>query len=169
VLVLGAVSAALAGCGEHGDGRPSSTPAARPASTPAPDVGERKPPTLVYFQRQGAAGATFDTITVRSDGTATNEKRYGGTGGRFPELILRRGGLAQLRRALARLPEEGPLTEGSPPPGGASYLLRIRGHALTARAGGLSPDARPAVRLLDGYINGIGVRRYTREHATHTP
>jgi hypothetical protein len=137
-------------------------------STHSAHVGEPKPRTLVYFQRQGAAGATFDTITVRSDGTATNEKRYGGAGGRFREIVLRRGELAKLRRALASLPKRGSITRGSPPPGGAMYLFRIHGRTLTGRAGGLSPESRPAVRLLDGYINGIGVRKYTREHATHT-
>ena len=30
------------------------------------------------------------------------------------------------------------------------------------------PRARPAVKLLDGLINGIGVRATTRERATHT-
>ena len=180
-VVAAVVAAAVAGCGASDDRRDSATSAPDAASTRSPDVrapesthasdlDEPKPRTLVYFQRQGAAGATLDTITVRSDGTATHEKRYGGAGGRFRELTLRAGRLPKLRRALARLPRRAStLTRGCPPPGGANYLLRVRGRTLTGRAGAIAPRARPAVRLLDGFIDGIGVRRYTRESATHAP
>ena len=127
-------------------------------------------PAIVFFQRQGAAGATLDTFTVRRDGSARLEKRYGGAGGRFRDLQLREGVLPKLRAALARLPRSGStLTEGSPPPGGARYLLRSRGRTFTAREGGVVPAARPAVRILDGFVDGIGVRRVTRENATHAP
>jgi hypothetical protein len=165
-----ALAAALAGCGggdrpDAGAPRASAVPTAIATTDAAPAAR-----TLVYFQRQGAAGATLDTITVRADGTATHEKRYGGAGGRFRELVLRRGALPRLRRALAGLPRGGStLTRGSPPPGGANYLLRIRGRTLTGRAGAIAPRARPAVKLLDGFIDGIGVREYTREHATSAP
>ena len=54
----------------------------------------RKASPLVYFQRQGEAGATLDTITVRADGTATLQKRHGGAGGRFKEQAARRGAAA---------------------------------------------------------------------------
>ena len=78
--------------------------------------------------------------------------------------------LGRLRAALARLPRSGStLTQGSPPPGGAQYLLRYRGRTFTAREGGVVPAARPAVRILDGFIDGVGVRKVTRENATHTP
>jgi hypothetical protein len=46
-------------------------------------------------------------MTVRRDGTARLEKRYGGAGGRFKDLELRRGELAKLRAALARVPRSG--------------------------------------------------------------
>jgi hypothetical protein len=173
--VAAAAVAALAGCGGDSaarDSRSAATPAPRAATpqatpTPAPRRQAPKAATLVFFQRQGAAGATLDTITVRVDGTATHEKRYGGAGGRFRELVLRDGQLARVRHALAGLPERGAsLTRGSPPPGGAQYLLRYRGRTLTGRQGGIARPARPAVRVLDGYLDGIGVRRVTRDRAT---
>jgi hypothetical protein len=131
---------------------------------------DRKAPVLVFFQRQGAGGATLDTFTVRRDGSGRLEKRYGGAGGRFKDLELRPGVLPRLKAALARLPRSGgSLTEGSPPPGGAQYLLRFGGRTFTAREGGVVAEARPAVRILDGLIDGIGVRRVTRENATGRP
>jgi len=131
---------------------------------------EKQAPVLVFFQRQGAGGATLDTFTVRRDGSGRLEKRYGGAGGRFKDLELRRGALPRLRAALARLPRSGStLTRGSPPPGGAQYLLRYRGRTFTAREGGVVRAARPAVRILDGFIDGIGVRRVTRESSTNNP
>ena len=69
---------------------------------------------------QRAGGATLDTFTVRRDGSARLEKRYGG-------------------------------------------------RTFTAREGGVVPAARPAVRILDGFIDGVGVRKVTRESATHAP
>jgi hypothetical protein len=68
---------------------------------------EKQAPVLVFFQRQGAGGATLDTFTVRRDGSGRLEKRYGGAGGRFKDLELRRGELAKLRAALARVPRSG--------------------------------------------------------------
>ncbi len=134
------------------------------------DVGKDRPaPELVFFQRQGAGGATLDTFTVRRDGTARLEKRYGGAGGRFKDLELRRGVLPRLKAALARLPRSGTLERGTPDPGGANYLMRYRGETLTGRQGAISPRARPAVELLDGFIDGIGVERATRETATNNP
>ena len=70
-------------------------------------------------------------------------------------------------RALAALPPGSSLTRGSPTPGGAQFILRYRGRTQTALQGGIIPRARPAVRLLDDLINGIGVRQTTRERATH--
>jgi hypothetical protein len=125
-----------------------------------------KPHTVVFFQRQGAAGATLDTITVRSDGTARHDMRYGGAGGRFREYILREGELAKIRRALARLPREDSLGIGKP--GGAQYLMRYDGRTLTGLAGGIKPAAKPAVKVLDNLIDGIGVAKTTHETATHS-
>jgi hypothetical protein len=118
-----------------------------------------KPHTVVFFQRQGAAGATLDTITVRSDGTVKHDMRYGGAGGRFRELELRDGVLERIERALRELPSGSTMTRGSPPPGGAQYLLRYHGRTLTGRAGGIAVSAQPAVRSLDGVIDGVGVKR----------
>ena len=130
---------------------------------------EKKAPTLVFCQRQGEGGATLDAITVRRDGTATLEKRHGGAGGRFKEQILRKGELPKLERALAALPPGSSLTRGSPPPGGAQFILRHRGRTQTARRrAGSSRERGPRCRLLDDLINGIGIRQTTRERATHT-
>jgi hypothetical protein len=128
----------------------------------------KKARELVFFQRQGAAGATLDTISVRVDGTATHEKRYGGAGGRFKELVLRHGSLAKLRRVLAQLPSRDSLARGTPPPGGAVYIMRYRGRTLAGRAGAIAPAARPAVELLDHFIDGEDVK-VTRTRQTHTP
>jgi len=147
----------LAGCGGSSSGAPRATP------TPA------KPAEVVFFQRQGAAGATLDTLTVRADGGATLQKRYGGAGGRFKELRLKSGELAHVKRDLTRLPSGGSLTRGSPPPGGAQYLLRVGDRTLTGREGGIAPAARPLVRRLDGYIDGIGVHAVKTTTSTHRP
>jgi hypothetical protein len=161
-LVTLACLAAIAGCGG------SSSPASRPASTPTP-APAAEAPTVVFFQRQGAAGATLDTITVREDGRVTLQKRYGGAGGRFKELALLRGQLRAVRRGLARLPAGGTLTRGSPPSGGANYLLRFDGRTLTGRDGGIVASGKPVVRRLEGYIDGIGVRPVKTDVATHRP
>jgi hypothetical protein len=129
---------------------------------------EKKARELVFFQRQGAAGATLDTISVRVDGTATHDMRYGGAGGRFREYVLRAGLLPRLRRALAKLPPGDTLERGAPPAEGANYLMRYDRRTLTGRAGGIDPAARPAVRLLDNLIDGIGVARVTRTNQTHS-
>ena len=129
---------------------------------------EKKAREVVFFQRQGAAGATLDTISVRADGTATHEKRYGGAGGRFRERVLREDTLPKIRRALAKLPATDSITRGTPPPGTANYLLRYKGRTWTGRAGAIAPSARPAVRLLDGIIDAKGVVRTTRTRQTHS-
>ena len=146
--------AMLADCGG------SSEPAPQTASTPA---------EVVFFQRQGAGGATLDTITVRANGIVTLQKRYGGAGGRFKDLALKRGQMARLERDLERLPEGSSVTRGTPPAGGAQYLLRLDGRTVTGRQGAIAPAARPAVRRLDGYIDGIGVRQVETDAATHRP
>jgi hypothetical protein len=175
IVAVALLLPAATGCGDGADApRASRTPAATATATPAAARAagptSSKAPVLVFFQRQGAGGATLDTFTVRRDGSGRLEKRYGGAGGRFEDLELRAGVLPRLKSALARLPRSGSsLTEGSPPPGGAQYLLRYRGRTLTARAGGVVVEARPAVRILDGLIDGIGVRRVTRENATGRP
>ena len=170
-LILAGAALLLAGCGDDG-GAPKAarTPSPAPTVAAAKATASAGAPVLVFFQRQGAGGATLDTFTVRRDGSGRLEKRYGGAGGRFKDLELRPGVLPRLRVALAKLPHSGStLTQGSPPPGGAQYLLRYRGLTFTARDGGVIPAARPAVRILDGFIDGIGVRKVTRESATNSP
>jgi hypothetical protein len=180
-LIAASLLVLVPGCGGGDDGgapRAASTPTPRAerlrgvaGATRRSGAGkEKQAPVLVFFQRQGAGGATLDTFTVRRDGSGRLEKRYGGAGGRFKDLELRRGALPRLRAALTKLPRSGStLTRGSPPPGGAQYLLRYRGRTFTAREGGVATRARPAVRILDGFIDGIGVRRVTRESATNSP
>lgn len=125
-----------------------------------------KPRIVVFFQRQGAAGATLDTITVRSDGTARHDMRYGGAGGRFREYVLRKGELAKIRRALAKLPRGGSLGVGTPP--GTQYLMRYDGRTLTGLDGGIKPAAKPAVKVLDNLIDGIGVAKSKLVAQTHS-
>ncbi len=131
----------------------------------------RKASPLVFFQRQGAAGATLDTITVRADGTATLQKRYGGAGGRFKELRaaraaswprLRRDLAAAARRQLADAREPAARRRAVP-------AAPARGRTLTAREGGIVPAARPAIRRLERYIDGIGVREVKTDVSTHRP
>jgi hypothetical protein len=45
-------------------------------------------PQLVFFQRNGGLAATLDAVTIRTDGAAHYEKRYGGAGGRFDDFRL---------------------------------------------------------------------------------
>lgn len=139
-------------------------------STHVAGVGKEKKAAreVVFFQRQGAAGATLDTISVRTDATATHEKRYGGAGGRFRERVLRKSLLPRLRRALTKLPDGDTLTSGTPTPNGANYLLRYEGRTWTGRAGAIAPSARLAVKLLDGIIDGEGVVKTTRTRQTHS-
>ena len=101
----------------------------------------------------GRPAANFATYIVRYHGRT---------------LVAKQG--AEPRQLRTPMPRSGStLTQGSPPPGGAQYLLRYRGRTFTAREGGVVPRARPAVRILDGFIDGVGVRKVTRENATHTP
>jgi len=168
-VIFAAGALLVAGCGGDGQARSTASPVPT-AAVSDPPTSHPSAPVLVFFQRQGAAGATLDTFTVRRDGSARLEKRYGGAGGRFKDVELGKGELPRLKAALARLPRAGStLTRGSPPPGGAQYVVRYRGRTQTAREGGVVAEARPAVRLLDGFIDGIGVRSPTRETATNNP
>lgn len=51
----------------------------------------------------------------------------------------------------------------------ALAALLLLGETLTGRQGAIAPRARGAVELLDGFIDGIGVERVTRETATNNP
>jgi hypothetical protein len=153
-------------------GHSHSADVGQPAAAPGTGNGGTPPAAaeIVFFQRQGAGGATLDTVSVRADGTATHARRYGGAGGRFTELRLTAGQLPKLRRALRTLPGGTDLEAGpAPPPGGAQYLMRFHGRTLTGRDGAIAPRARAAVRLLDGYIDGIGVRSTKKDKQTHSP
>ena len=121
-------------------------------------VGKAKEPWW-FFQRQGAAGATLDTVSVRADGTPPARGATAGPARASPSCGCARARWRSCAQALRRLPQASTMTCGSPPPGGAQYLLRIDGHAITGRAGGIAPRARAAVKVLNGYIDGIGVSR----------
>ena len=167
VLCVGLL-ALLCGCGGSGAPAASRTPAPPAAATPAGAPTASSAPVLVFCQRQGEGGATLDAITVRRDGTATLEKRHGGAGGRFKEQVLRKGELARLKAALSKLPRSGAgLTHGNPSPGVAQYIVRYRGETLTAARGVTVPRARAAIGMLDDLIDGIGIRKTTRDRATH--
>jgi hypothetical protein len=127
----------------------------------------KRAPEYVFFQIQGAGGATLDTLSVRTDGTATHAHRYGGAGGRFSELRLLKGRMARLRRALATLPHGHKLESGPPPPpGGAQFLMRFKGRTLVGRRGAIAPRARPATQLLSDFLDGIGVVRTRKDIQT---
>ena len=83
--------------------------------------------------------------------------------------MLKPGELARVRRAVRKLPRGSSFTRGSPPPGGAQYLIRYHGRTLTGRQGAVAPEARPAVRQLDRHLQGRGVRTVSRTRATHAP
>ena len=123
----------------------------------------------MFFQRQGAGGATLDTVTVARGRERDAAEALRRRGGRFKELALRPGQLARVRRDLARLPSGANADRGGLRPGGAQYLLRHDGRTLTGRQGAIAPAARPAIRRLDGYIDGIGVRQVRTDAATHAP
>jgi hypothetical protein len=164
-MLTTAVALLLAGCGGGGGA----------AGSPHPAAGSREPPRagrqpgaaqLVFFQRQGEGGATQDTVAVHRDGTARVEFRHGGAGGRFKDVVLKEATLPVLRRSLRRLPRRS-LDRGKPPTGTDQYILRYDGRTLIGVQGAIAPRARAAVRLLDGYIDGVGIARVVHETKTH--
>ena len=136
-------AALVAGCGD----RPATTAKPRPAAAR----------TLVTFQRNGGLAATLDELTVRADGRATLDKRYGGAGRRADDFALRPSAFRRLRRALAALPRRLPDVPGGASKG-ATYLLRYRGRSLAAAEGALPRRAAGAFRLLNSIVDG-GERR----------
>jgi hypothetical protein len=143
-LPLFALVCLLAACGSEA-GPPRST------------AGHRAP-QLVFFQRNGGLAATLDTVTVRRDGAAHQEKRYGGAGGRFEDYRLSAAMLARVRAGLARA---APATAGQGGPGrehGATYLLRFDGRAYTVHEGGVPQALRPVVAALEDVLDGLGRR-----------
>ena len=109
--------------------------------------------TLVTFQRNGGLAATLDELTVRADGSATLDKRYGGAGRRADEFVLRAAAFSHLRRALAALPRRLPDVPGAASKG-ATYLLSYRGRSLAAREGALPRHGAAAFRLLNTIVDG---------------
>src|SRR6478672_9628062 len=113
-LLLAGAALLVAGCGDSTD-TTATTAKARPSAAR----------TLVTFQRNGGLAATLDELTVRADGSATLDKRYGGAGRRADHFVLRAAAFSHLRRALAALPRRlpdvpGAASEGALPRHGAA-------------------------------------------------
>src|SRR6476469_2214141 len=89
LMVMGA-ALLVAGCGDSADTTATTATGARPQPTAAK--------TLVTFQRNGGLAATLDELTVRADGSATLDKRYGGAGRRADDFVLRAAAFGRLRR-----------------------------------------------------------------------
>ena len=141
-LTLAGTALLVAGCGGSAD-TASTTAKPRPAAAK----------TLVTFQRNGGLAATLDELTVRADGSATLDKRYGGAGRRADDFVLRAAAFGRLRRALAVLPQRLPAVPGAAGKG-ATYLLSYRGRSLAAREGALPHRGAAAFRLLNTIVDG---------------
>ena len=141
-LLLAGAALLVAGCGDSTD-TTGTTAKARPTAAR----------TLVTFQRNGGLAATLDELTVRADGSATLDKRYGGAGRRADHFVLRAAAFNRLRRALAALPERLPGVPGAASKG-ATYLLSYRGRSLAAREGALPHRGAAAFRLLNTIVDG---------------
>jgi hypothetical protein len=139
-LLLIACGAPVAACG-------GTDPAARVATRPAPE-----PATLVAFQRDGGLAATLDALTVRADGSARLDKRYGGAGRRTSAFRLTPVELTRLRAALRALPRRIAATPGGAADA-ATYLLTYRGRALSAREDALPAHGASAFRLLAALVD----------------
>jgi hypothetical protein len=129
----------------------SAAPPPRPAAA-------HRAPQLVVFQRNGGLAATLDTVTVRRDGAAHQEKRYGGAGGRFEDYRLTTQMLARVRSGLARAARAGNDRGGSGREHGATYFLRFDGRAYTVHEGGVPQALRPVVAALEDVLDGLGRR-----------
>jgi hypothetical protein len=143
-LALVAALAGLAACGS------TATPERRSAR-PAPRARQ-----LVFFQRNGGLAATLDAVTIRADGTAHYEKRYGGAGGRFDDFHLSAPMLARVRAGLRRVPARLADADGAGMTGGATYILRYRGRSYAVREGAVPRPLRPVVAALDDVLDGSG-------------
>jgi hypothetical protein len=143
-LTLAGAAVLLAGCGGGGSSATASAPA-----KPRPGAAR----TLVTFQRNGGLAATLDELTVRTDATATLDKRYGGAGRRADDFVLRAAAFSRLQRALAALPQRLPDVPGGASKG-ATYLLSYRGRSLAAREGALPHRGAAAFRLLNTIVDG---------------
>jgi hypothetical protein len=156
-LLAIALVAGLAGCGRA----TKPAPAAHRGAV-APRAAE-----LVNYQRNGGLAATLDTVTVRTDGAARADKRYGGAGRRFDDFRLSASVMARVRAALGRLPDRSPAV-GDGMRAGATYLLRYRGVTYVARQGAVPAALRPAVSTLDAIADGAG-RGGPVHHVTQAP
>jgi hypothetical protein len=137
--------AVLLGCGGH----------PRDASPPPPAAGKRQAATLLTVQRNGGKTATLDLLTVRRDGSAELDKRYGGAGRRRDTFRITKARMAQIRRGLRALPRRSS-SDASARKGSVTFLLRFGGRDHVAQLGALSALERPLIRALDGVIAGKG-------------
>jgi hypothetical protein len=113
-------------------------------------------PQLVFFQRNGGLAATLDAVTIRTDGAAHYEKRYGGAGGRFDDFRLSAPMLTRVRAGLARVPARLRDAGRRGMTGGATYILRYRGRSYAVREGAVPRPLRPVVAALDDVLDGSG-------------
>ena len=137
------ICAVLLGCG----GQTRDAPL--PAASSKPEVA-----TLLTVQRNGGKTASLDLLTVRRDGSAELDKRYGGAGRRRSTFRITKARMAQIRRGLRAFPRRS--SKASAPKGSVTFLLRFEGRDHVAQEGALSARERPLIRALDGVIAGKG-------------
>ena len=133
----------IAGCGgEH---------ARRPAPKAAPPA---QAGVLLTFQRQGGSVATLDVLTVRRDGSAELDKRYGGAGRRREPFRLTPRTWQRLRRQLRQLPRRPRPRHRRP--GRGFMLLHYRGEDHVGAPGAVPRHLRALFFTLDAVIDGEG-------------
>ncbi len=123
-----------------------------PTTTPTP---RQAAPVLARFQRNGGLVATLDVVTLRTDGTARLDKRYGGAGRRIIDFRLRASTLERIRARLAKLPRR-VHAAGTARPQSQTYILTYRGRAYAAAAGTVPRELRRAFTALNRVIDGSG-------------
>lgn len=160
VVSLLCAAVLVAGCGDSGSSASSDSRTAPATRTTAADSSA---PVLVTFQRNGGLAATLDKLTVRRDGSARLDKRYGGAGRRFEDFTLTAATLRHLRASIAALPAR--LTpSGTPAPQGAHYLLTAGGHTYSAQEGAVGRPGREAVASLNAIVDGGGRGHAISQH-----
>lgn len=114
-------------------------------------------PLLATMQRTGGDVATLDLLTVRADGTARLDKRYGGAGRRQQTFRLRAATMRRVRSGLRRLPARSPgAVRHGRSAGPDVFLLRARGRTLVVSRAQLRSRRLGVFRLLDEVIDGSG-------------
>lgn len=146
-----ALSVALAGCGGSGHkSAPAPTPA--PSPRPKPAAVTSRAPQLVSMRRTN--GATWQTVVVRTDGTADVGIFIGEWAG-MQHKSFRLGGreLGQLERLVAvatRTPEKPYF--GTPAPS-IVYVIYVKRHVLQVGTGHEPRQLAPLTGMLGGLID----------------